>query len=217
MATPPDSGIPTGIQRLVRRAAVDEAFRRELLDAPARVAAADPELTPRERAVLAAVPPAQLAAMIASVRPPVGVDRRAFVRAASSVLLLGGVALTACPTLTCGGIGPDVPPDDGGPADTAGAFAIVTSSLPDAQLGEWYQATVRTRDGTSPVAFTITAQSLAAGLTLGEASGEIHGYPTQAGLFGFDVQATSADQQVATRTLSISVAEAADGGPGDGG
>jgi hypothetical protein len=219
MATPPDSAIPTGIQRLVRRAAVDEAFRRELLDAPARVAAADPELTPRERAVLAAVPPAQLAAMIASVRPAVGVDRRAFVRASSSVLLLGGVALTACPTLTCGGIGPDIPPGDGGAGDALDAldaFAIVTTSLPDAVLGEWYQAMVRTRGSGAAVTFAITGQPLPAGLTIGEASGDIHGYPAQAGLFTFGVQATSSDQ-VATQALSITVTEAVDGGAGDGG
>jgi hypothetical protein len=226
MATPPEGGIPTGIQRLVRRAAVDEAFHRALLDSPAAVAATDPELTPRERAVLAAVPPTQLAAMVAAVRPAAGVDRRAFVRASSAVLLLGGVALSACPTLTCGGIGPDVPPSDAGTPDAGtpdagtpdapGSLVILTGSLPDAVIGQYYSEQIRIRGGGSFFEFEIISQSLPDGLHLDLSGGLIYGTPTHAGQFDFSLRVTSDDQQTAMVALTIRVSEVVDGGADDG-
>jgi hypothetical protein len=103
--------VPTGLQRLLRLAAVDPAFARELAARRAAVAAAaGVELTPSERAILAAIPAAQLEAMIAGLPPPEE-DRRSFLRqtAASAVVLLGGAVLgPACPVK---GSRPDVPPE----------------------------------------------------------------------------------------------------------
>ena len=226
MATPAAEGVPTGIQRLLRRAAVDEPFRRRLLESPAAVAAADAELTPRERAVLAAVPPAQLAAMIASVQPAPGIDRRAFVRASSSVLLLGGVALTACPTLTCGGINPDIPPTDGGARDGGtpsdgrsdgnATLLFVTDSLPDAVVGRYYDEQLRIQGGGSTFIFSVDSGALPDGLSLDGSLGIIYGTPTLAGSFGFTVRVLSDDQQTVWRALAIGVNEP-DAGTGDAG
>ena len=227
MATTPAGGAPTGIQRLLRRAAVDEAFRRRLLATPAAVAAADPELTPRERAVLAAVPRAQLAAMIDAVQPAAGIDRRAFARASSSVLLLGGVALTACPTLTCGGITPDIPPEDAGVQTDAGGpptdgqtdaptgIVIVTDSLPDAVVGKYYDEQLRIQGGGSNLAFVIDEGLLPDGLNLDYSLGIIFGTPTLVGRFDFVVRAYNLGQGSSTRALSITVVEPADAGVDD--
>jgi hypothetical protein len=92
--------VPTGLQRLLRLAAVDAGFARELLARRAAVAdAAGVGLTPGERAVLQSVPAAQLEVMVRTLPPP-PVARRDFLRrtAATAVVLLGGAALgTAAP------------------------------------------------------------------------------------------------------------------------
>jgi hypothetical protein len=137
---PPEDGaslppVPTGIQRLLRLASVDEKFRAQLVERRAEVAgAAEVELTPSEAAVLAAIPAAQLEQMAAKMPPPAP-PRREFLRqtAATAVVLLGGAALgeavTGCKKKpkdtdpdsperpdsreleTVGGAAPDVPPD----------------------------------------------------------------------------------------------------------
>jgi hypothetical protein len=108
--------VPTGIQRLLRLASVDEAFRAELIARRDAIAApAGVDLTAAERAVLRAIPAAQLTAMIAGLPPPTD-DRRTFLRstAASAVVLLGGAAFAVgCPS-AFGGARPDIPP----PPDT---------------------------------------------------------------------------------------------------
>jgi hypothetical protein len=111
-ALPP---VPTGLQRLLRLASVDDGFRRELLARRGDIAlAAEVELTASERAILQAIPAAQLEAMIVSLPPPAD-DRRSFLRqtAATAVMLLGGAALSSChkdDMRTTGGAAPDVPP-----------------------------------------------------------------------------------------------------------
>jgi hypothetical protein len=107
--------VPTGIQRLLRLASVDPAFARELGARRAEMgAAAGIELTASERAILQAIPAAQLQAMIAGLPPPEE-DRRTFLRqsAASAVVLLGGALLgPACPVR---GSRSDVPPEPAPP------------------------------------------------------------------------------------------------------
>lgn len=97
---PPEEGaslppVPTGIQRLLRLASIDEKFRRQLMARRAAVAeAADVTLTPSEAAVLAAIPARQIEQMAAQMPPPAP-PRREFLRqtAATAVVLLGGAAL----------------------------------------------------------------------------------------------------------------------------
>jgi hypothetical protein len=88
--------VPTGLQRLLRLASVDEAFRGELLRRRAEMATvAGIELSQSERAILAVVPERQIATMVENLPPP-SADRRDFLRqsARAAVLLLGGAALT---------------------------------------------------------------------------------------------------------------------------
>ncbi len=121
--------VPTGIQVLLRLAALDPAFRRQLTERRGDVAqAAGVDLTPSERAILAAIPAAQLEQVAASMPPPPP-PRREFLRktAATAVVLLGGAAM-AEPLAGCigecvprsdrtqmpltGGAAPDLPPTD---------------------------------------------------------------------------------------------------------
>jgi hypothetical protein len=94
-ALPP---VPTGIQSLLRLASVDPKFRRQLLERRGEVApAAKVRLNSTERAILAAIPAAQLEQMIDFLPPPPA-GRHAFLRqtAATAVVLLGGAVLADC-------------------------------------------------------------------------------------------------------------------------
>jgi len=108
---PPGSGkdvgsIPRGIEVLVKKASVDPAFRRLLLEK--RAEAADEiglKLSPAEVSMLTAIPAAQLEAVIASAKVE---DRHiaAFMGKVAAVMLaaLAVGAFVGCPTL---GIQPD--------------------------------------------------------------------------------------------------------------
>ena len=126
--------VPTGIQTLLRLAALDGAFRAELIEKRDTAAtAAGVDLTPNERRVLSAVPEAHLGRMIDRVPAPPP-RRRDFLRstAASAVILLGGTGLAAVegckdpapdrkPERTMSlGVTPDEPPPRA-PAADAGA------------------------------------------------------------------------------------------------
>ena len=94
-ALPP---VPTGIQRLLRMAALDASFMARLLELRGDIAAAaDVELSATEKAILRAIPSDQIVAMVENLPPPAA-PRREFLRqsAASAVVLLGGAALAAC-------------------------------------------------------------------------------------------------------------------------
>ena len=87
--------VPTGIQRLLRLASLNESFLRELVARRGDVApVAGVPLTPSEAAVLAAIPEPQLLEMARQMPPPLA-PRREFLRqtAATAVVLLGGAAL----------------------------------------------------------------------------------------------------------------------------
>lgn len=91
--------IPEGLQRLLSLARTEARFRTELLDRRSAVAApASVSLSASERAILEAIPRAQLAAMIDGL-PEEPTDRRTFLReaAAAALAVLAGVQLSACP------------------------------------------------------------------------------------------------------------------------
>ena len=107
---PPEEGaepppVPTGIQRLLRLASVDAAFRRELVARPAALAVtAGVDLTASEQAVLEAIDSGQLDEMARNMPPPPP-QRRDFLRhtAATAVVLLGGAALSGAMQACCPG------------------------------------------------------------------------------------------------------------------
>jgi hypothetical protein len=111
-ARPPAPGrqqdsIPLGIEVLIKKASVDPAFRKLLLEKRAEAACAIAlELSPAEVTALNAVPPAQLEKIIASTRVP-DLQRRAFLGqvgaamlAALTLGLAGCGAQTRTPTPT---------------------------------------------------------------------------------------------------------------------
>ena len=74
------------------------------------------------------------------------------------------------------------------------------------QVGVAYSQTSSASGGTSPYAFTISAGSLPAGLTLNTSTGTVSGTPTAAGAFSYTVRVTDAASATATQTVSGTVA-----------
>lgn len=114
---PPGSGqpvgpIPRGIEVLVKKAAVDSAFCETLLrDRAAAATAIGLALDPAEAMMLAAVPAAQLEAIIAQINVPQE-QRRTFLghAAAAMVAIVAGTAVTTgCRQEIKKGIAPDKP------------------------------------------------------------------------------------------------------------
>lgn len=97
--------LPSGIQRLLRLASVDDAFRDMLVRRRGELARLlRIELTETEEAVLAAIPGRKLAQMAERLAPR-EVGRREFLRrlAGAAVMIVGGGALAACnPRRTAG-------------------------------------------------------------------------------------------------------------------
>ncbi|HEX3746262.1 MAG TPA: putative Ig domain-containing protein [Bryobacteraceae bacterium] len=102
---------------------------------------------------------------------------------------------------------------------TAGSFTIncnpapqiTPASLPPAQYGSYYYVALNTNavydsPGASPYAWTVSAGSLPAGLTLDPMYGEISGTPTAAGTVSFTVKFTDAWGAFTTKPFQIPVA-----------
>ena len=130
--------IPRGIEVLVRKAAVDPAFKTLLLDD--RTAAAEQiglTLDPAEAAMLSAAPRAQLETIIAQTSVPEE-HRRAFLGKAAAAMLAALTIVAAAPG--CGtGSRPDLPDRDKGKT---------TCSQPD--LPSDFEAPTRTTKMTEP-------------------------------------------------------------------
>ena len=81
------------------------------------------------------------------------------------------------------------------------------SSLPSAQIGTFYSATLTVAGGSSPYTWSVSAGTLPAGLTLSTA-GVFSGTPTTAGPASFTVKVTDAAAQTSTAAMQISIAPA---------
>ncbi len=86
---------------------------------------------------------------------------------------------------------------------------ITTTSLPGAQQGIAYAATVATVGGTAPRTLALTAGSLPGGLSM-NAKGLISGTPTASGTSAFTLTVTDAANHTGQQSLSITVAPTAD-------
>ncbi|HEY7726241.1 MAG TPA: Ig domain-containing protein [Anaeromyxobacteraceae bacterium] len=91
---------------------------------------------------------------------------------------------------------------------TPSPLSVATASLPDGTAGSSYSATLAATGGTGPYAWSVTAGSLPAGLSLAAATGVISGSPTTAGTSAFTVQVTDSAARTATAGLGITVAAA---------
>ena len=127
-------GVPRGVEILIKKAAVDAAFRDVLLDERAGAAARlDLALEPAESATLAAIPRAQLEQVIARTTVSAAL-RPAFLTYAAAVMLAalaaGGCRVVDDNRPKPGGINPDLPPGTA-TAETAATAAASTAATAD--------------------------------------------------------------------------------------
>lgn len=88
---------------------------------------------------------------------------------------------------------------------------ITTTSLTNGTQNMAYSATLGATGGTAPYTWSISAGSLAAGLTLNTSTGAITGTPTGTGTSNFTAKVTDANSQTATQALSITINSAGGG------
>ncbi|OFV94292.1 MAG: hypothetical protein A3F68_08825 [Acidobacteria bacterium RIFCSPLOWO2_12_FULL_54_10] len=90
-------------------------------------------------------------------------------------------------------------------AVTVNPPSITTSSLPDGTQHTAYSAAMTATGGTPGYAWSISAGSLPAGLTIGSSTGVISGTPTGTGTSSFTVKVTDAGAMTATQSLNLTV------------
>jgi large repetitive protein len=83
-------------------------------------------------------------------------------------------------------------------------ISIVTSSLPDADVGTPYSVFLVREGGTGPVQWDVVSGTLPAGISLTTA-GELTGTPTAPGEASFEVRVRDSGDQSATATLTLEV------------
>jgi hypothetical protein len=92
-------------------------------------------------------------------------------------------------------------------------LTVTTLSLPDAQVGSPYSQSVVASGGLSPYAWSLSAGTLPAGLTLDSATGAVAGTPSASGTFNFTLRVTDTLAGTATKALSIAVVVSTDKAP----
>jgi hypothetical protein len=132
---PPGGGanvgdVPRGVEVLIKKAAVDPAFKKMLLQKRARAAEAIAlKLEPAEAAMLDAVPVKQLEAIVANTKVSPGL-RPAFLGYAGGVMLAALAATTGCEDA---GTGPDDPAVPRGIQPDFPATADASGKIPPAE------------------------------------------------------------------------------------
>lgn len=105
----------------------------------------------------------------------------------------------------CGGTSSNVQPR---PA----SLAVVSSKLPDGQVGNAYSASLSASGGTAPYMWALTSGALPSGLTLNAPTGAITGTPTasaNATALTFTVKDSGSPAQTATASLTLTIAAGA--------
>jgi hypothetical protein len=82
------------------------------------------------------------------------------------------------------------------------ALAVTTSSLPNAQVGKPYSATLGASGGTDPLTWTLSAGSLPAGLALAP-GGTISGTPTASAVAALTFTVTDSDSPAQSQQVSL--------------
>lgn len=85
------------------------------------------------------------------------------------------------------------------------ALSITNTSLPAANIGVSYSATLTATGGQSPYTFAVTSGSLPTGLTLNSATGVISGTPTAGGTFNFTITVTDSATGVARVRINSTI------------
>jgi len=86
-------------------------------------------------------------------------------------------------------------------------LTVTTQTLPDAQVGTSYQATLEAEGGVGELSWSLAAGTLPSGLDL-SSQGQLTGTPGEAGSFDLTVQATTAgDAQTATADAAATASE----------
>jgi uncharacterized membrane protein len=87
------------------------------------------------------------------------------------------------------------------------SLTVTTTNLPAGMVGEAYSATLEATGGAAPYTWSVSADSLPAGLSLNPATGKISGTPTEEGTANFTVKVTDSANpaQEATERLSIRI------------
>jgi len=100
---------------------------------------------------------------------------------------------------------------DGQSATEATSLAIISGPAlsfpapPSGEIGTAYSDTLTASGGTGPYAWSVSAGTLPAGITLGSATGTLSGTPTAAGTSTFTVKVTDADGQSATEATALAI------------
>jgi subtilisin family serine protease len=84
-------------------------------------------------------------------------------------------------------------------------LSVLTTDLPDGQVGTEYTTTLRASGGKRPYTWSITAGSFPNGLTLDPSTGVIRGMPTTSGLSSFTIQVQDSRPESAALDLTITI------------
>ena len=82
---------------------------------------------------------------------------------------------------------------------------LSSSPLPAATAQTAYSQTLTASGGTTPYAYSVSAGTLPAGMSLNSSTGVLSGTPTAAGSFNFTVKVTDANNAIANNTFSLTV------------
>jgi len=85
------------------------------------------------------------------------------------------------------------------------AISVVTTDLPEGQVGEAYTTTLRASGGKRPYTWSLSAGSLPDGLTLDSSTGIISGVPTIYGISTFTILVEDSNLESATQVLAIRI------------
>ena len=195
---PPGSGrrvgaVPRGVEVLVKKAAVDPAFKKILLEKRAAAAEAIAlKLQPAEAAMLEAVPETQLRAIVANTKVSPSL-RPAFLGYAAGVMLAALGTATACggadvsPDVTRG-IEPDIPPVIPDPAETPGTGEINEDIVVAADAG--VATGIVTDNEGNPLRDAMVSVVGTNRFALTNAEGRYYITPVPAGVFAVEVFST---------------------------
>lgn len=73
---------------------------------------------------------------------------------------------------------------------TSPAFQIITTAIPDGEVGDTFSELISVHGGTGPYSWSVSGGSLPLGLSLNTNTGKISGVPSSTGTYNFDITAT---------------------------